>query len=231
MRKLLLPLALAALCVALPAKADQFVYGSFGQVNGQNIGITSPVNEGVSAGMIVLNGTGPNAGQTFDAWCVDLFDRLQASNIYNIVPLTTAGVGFPNPVLTTQQIAELGSLMIHGTQTTLGNTFGLNGSAAFQLAIWNVEYQGSLLDNANGVLAALVSTLVANVQPGGIWDCPGCSVELLDAPAQNQVLAFGIDATPLPGAAWLFVGGLGLLGMFSSKSKRQQKSAWDMKRA
>ena len=50
--------------------------------------------------MIVLNGTGPNAGQTLDAWCVDLFDHLQASTLYNIVPLTTAGVGFPNPILT-----------------------------------------------------------------------------------------------------------------------------------
>jgi hypothetical protein len=219
MRKLASLLALAALCVAAPAQADQFDYGSFGQINGQNITITSPNSVGVSAGMIVLNGTGPNAGQTLDAWCVDLFDHLQANAVYNIVPLTTAGVGFPNPILTQQQISELGSLMIHGTSSTLGNTFGLDGSAAFQLAIWNVEYQGSLLDNASGALAALVSVLVANVEPGGIWDCPGCSVELLDAPAQNQILAFGIDATPLPGAVWLFAGGLGLLGAFARKRK------------
>ena len=224
MKKALL-LAAAMMCIGLPAKADQFDYGSFGQINGQNITITSPTSEGVSAGMIVLNGTGPNAGQTLDAWCVDLFDHLQSNAIYNIVPLTTAGVGFPNPILTNQQIAELGSLMIHGTSSTLGDTFGLNGSAAFQLAIWNVEYQGSLLDNASGALATLVAALVANVQPGGVWDCPGCSVELLDAPAQNQVLAFGIDATPLPGAMWLFAGGLGLLGALYRKAPKP-KSAW-----
>jgi hypothetical protein len=220
MKKLLLSLAFAG-ALAMPAQAGQFDYGSFGQVNGQNITITSPNSIGVSAGMIVLNGTGPNAGQTLDAWCVDLFDHLQANAIYNIVPLTTAGVGAPNPILTNQQIAELGSLMIHGTQSTLGNTFGLDGSAAFQLAIWNVEYQGSLLDNASGALATLVAALVANVQPGGLWDCPTCSVELLDAPAQNQVLAFGVvpDATPLPGAVWLFAGGLGLLGAFTRKRK------------
>jgi hypothetical protein len=214
-------LAIASLLIAaLPAQADQFDYSSFGQVNAQNITITSPTSIGVSAGMIVLNGTGPNAGQTLDAWCVDLFDHLQTNAVYNIVPLTTAGVGFPNPILTNQQIAELGSLMIHGTQSTLGNTFGLDGSAAFQLAIWNVEYQGSLLDNASGALATLVAALVANVQPGGVWDCPGCSVELLDAPAQNQVLAFGVPSTtPLPGAAWLFMGGLGLLGAFTRKRK------------
>jgi hypothetical protein len=219
MRKLAVLLGCAALLAATPVKAGQFDYGSFSQVDPQNVTLFSPVSRGVSAGMLVLNGTGPNAGQTIDAWCVDVFDTLFSSAIYNIVPLTTAGVGFPNPVLTNQQIAELGSLMIHGTQSTLGNTFGLDGSAAFQLAIWNVEYQGSLLDNASGALATLVAALVANVQPGGIWDCPGCSVELLDAPAQNQVLAFGVDATPLPGAVWLFAGGLGLLGAFTRKRK------------
>jgi hypothetical protein len=220
MKNYLLPL-LALGALVGPAQADQFDYGSFGQINGQNITITSPNSVGVSAGMIVLNGTGPNAGQTLDAWCVDLFDHLQANAVYNIVPLTTAGVGFPNPILTPQQLSELGSLMIHGTSSTLGNTFGLDGSAAFQLAIWNVEYQGSLLDNASGALATLVAALVANVQPGGIWDCPTCSVDLLDAPAQNQVLAFGIipDATPLPGAVWLFAGGLGLLGAFTRKRR------------
>jgi hypothetical protein len=212
MKKIAKAALLAASILSLPvaAQADQFDYGSFGEINGQNITITSPTSVGVSAGMIVLNGTGPNAGQTLDAWCVDLFDHLQSSAIYNIVPLTNAGAGFPNPILTNQQISELGSLMVHGTTSVLGNTFGLNGSAAFQLAIWNIEYQGSLLDNASGALATLVAQLVANVQPGGVWDCPGCSVELLDAPAQNQVLAFGVPSeTPLPAAFWLFGSGLG----------------------
>ena len=32
--------------------------------------------------------------------------------------------------------------------------------------------------------------------------------------------------TPLPGAVWLFAGGLGLIGMMSSSRKRKAKSAW-----
>ena len=203
------------------AQATQFDYSSFAEVNGQNITITSPVAEGVSAGMIVLTGTGPNAGQTIDAWCVDLFNHLQTSAIYNIVPLTNAGSGPPNPILTNQQISELGSLMVHGTTSVLGNTFGLDGSAAFQLAIWSVEYGGALLDSASGPLATLVSALVANVQPGGVWDCPGCSVELLDAPAQNQVLAFGVPSeTPLPAAFWLFGSGVGGAALLMRRRKK-----------
>jgi len=216
-------LAMSMLSLPVAAQASQFDYGSFSEVNGQNVTIFSPINEGVSAGMIVLNGAGPNAGQTIDAWCVDLFDRLQTSALYNIVPLTNAGAGFPNPTLTNQQISELGSLMIHGQSSVLGNTFGLDGSAAFQLAIWNVEYQGSLLDNASGALATLVAQLVANVQPGGVWDCPGCGVELLDAPAQNQVLAFGTE-TPLPAAIWLFGSGVGGAALLMRR-RRKEKTA------
>ena len=54
----------------------------------------------------------------------------------------------------------------------LGNTFGFDGSAAFQLAIWSIEYPGNLSDDASGPLAALVTQLVANVQSGGDLGLP-----------------------------------------------------------
>lgn len=43
-------------------------------------------------------------------------------------------------------------------------------------------------------------------------------------------LATFANETPLPGAVWLFVGGLGVLGMVGRKRKKQ-KTAWDMARA
>ena len=34
--------------------------------------------------------------------------------------------------------------------------------------------------------------------------------------------------TPIPGAVWLFGGGLGLFAMFSGRRKRKQKSVWEV---
>ena len=186
MKTLSLLTAAVVMLAAAPATADQFDYGSFSVINQQNITFTLPLARTGGAGEIVLHGTGPNAGQTLDAWCIDLFDNLASSSIYNIVPLTNAGGRFV--------------------------TFfdWRRASAAFQLAIWNIEYQGDLLDNASGALATLVAVLVSRVQPGGIWECPGCSVDQLDVLPQNQVLAFGVPSeTPLPSAMLLFATGIG----------------------
>ena len=220
MKKLMMLPAAALLFAAVPAKADQFDYSTFAVFQGQNITITSPTSITADAGMIVLTGTGANLGQTLDAWCVDLFHTLETNQIYNIVPLTTAGSGAPNPTLTTTEISQMGALMLRAAADTPGDIFGANTSTAFQLAIWSIEFQGTLLDNASGPLASLVTQLVANVSTGGIWECDTCTVDLLDAPAGNQVLAFGVEPTPLPGAVWLFAGGLGLLGGMVGRRKK-----------
>ena len=225
MKKLMMLSAAALLFAAAPAKADQFDYSTFSVFQGQNITITSPTSITADAGMIQLVGTGANLGTTLDAWCVDLFHMLETNQIYNIVPLTTAGSGAPNPTLTTTEISQMGALMLRAAADTPGDIFGANTSTAFQLAIWSIEFQGTLLDNASGPLATLVTQLVANVSAGGIWECDACTVDLLDAPAGNQVLAFGVNPAPLPGAVWLFAGGLGLLGMVGRK-RRTRASAF-----
>jgi hypothetical protein len=218
MKKLLMLSAAAMLAAVLPAKASQFDYSGFSVFQGQNITITSPTHVTADTGMIVLTGAGLQSGDTLDAWCVDLFHDLAGSAIFNIVPLTTAGSGAPNPSLTAAQINEMGTLMLRGAADTPGDAFGANTSTAFQLAIWGTEFGGTLLDNANGPLVTLVEQLIINAALGGVWYNPNSAVDLLDAPNGNQVLAFGVE-TPLPGALALFAGGLGVLG-FAARRKR-----------
>jgi hypothetical protein len=228
MKKLLILSAAALLFAAAPAKADQFDYGSFSVFQGQNITITSPTGVTADTGLILLQGAGAQSGITLDAWCVDLFHELAGSSIYNIVPLTTAGSGAPNPMLTAAQINQMGTLMVRGDADTPGDVFGANTSAAFQLAIWSVEYGGTLLDNANGPLAMLVTQLDINAAPGGIWFDPNSTVELLDAPASNQVLGIGTTAVAVP-APIVGAGLPGMIGalavMFGLHRRRRQQLA------
>ena len=227
MKHLAMLSATAMLLFALtPAKADQFDYGNFSVFQGQNITISSPTSIEADTGLIMLQGAGAQSGVTLDVWCVDLFHLLQGSGIYNIVPLTTAGSGAPNPMLTAAQINQMGTLMLRGDADTPGDVFGADTSAAFQLAIWSVEYGGTLLDNANGPLATLVTQLDINAAPGGIWFDPNSTVDLLDAPASNQVLAVGLIApVPAPIAGAGIPGMIFALGMLAFMGRRRRASA------
>ena len=226
MRQLLIPavaaLALATGCSGM-AKADTFQYSSISVFQGLNITLTGPNSIEADTGQIRLVGAGANAGTTDDVWCVDVFDELQPSGIYNIVPLTTAGSGGSNPPLTAAQINTMATLMIKGNALTPGDGEGPLTSVAFQLAIWSAEYGGALLDNASSVpnLSALVSQLVTNAEVGGIWYDPNNTVNLLDAAPANQVLAFGVPG-PVVGAGLpgLIAGCLALLGL--QRRRRQQ---------
>jgi hypothetical protein len=222
MRKILL-LAALGLMAAMPAKAATFQYDAVAVPLGQNVGISGVRNAEVDAGQVVLTGSGADAGQFADVWCVDLLDNLQSSSIYNLTPLTTAGVGGANPTLTSTQISEMGSLMINGDKDVLDNAEGPDGSIAFQLAIWSVEYGAAFSDNANSIIQTIVASLISDVSPGGKFFCPNCGVELFDAAEQNQVMGTGITPTPIPGALSLFAGGLAMFGLVGRRKRKQQK--------
>src|SRR5262249_37816125 len=154
-----------------------FQYGSYSVVNEQGITIYTPNSVSGGAGEIVLHGSGPNAGQTILAWCLDVYTYLQSSGTYTISPLTTAGSGSPNPTLTTTQIGEIGALMSHGE--ALINT-GSNVSAATQLAIWEVEYGASFTSNGiSSSVSNLAATYVTDVT-NGTWVADN-NVSLLSA--------------------------------------------------
>ena len=179
-------------------------------------------------GQIVLHGAGANINELQAAWCVDIYDFLTHSGTYTIGPLTTAGSGGSNPSLSTAQISQIGSLMVHGTALINTDT---NVSAATQLAIWMVEYGiGFTYSGVASAVETLALQYVAKLTTE--WDCPTCTVTLLSL-AGDQNLGYGSDltkggespTTPLPAALPLFASGLGALGLLSWRRKRKNAAA------
>jgi len=206
------------------SRADSFQYSSFSATNEQFIQITSPINAAGGMGQIVVQGSGPNSGQTLLAWCLDIYHSDVSSGIYNISPLTTAGSGGLNPPLTTNQISEIGSLMLHGN-ALIATSSNTDLSAANQLAIWLVEYGSAF--QYTGVTTSVTNlalTLISFVDsPSGQWYCSDCRVNLFSE-ANVQTLGTGFEA-PLPGALPLFGSGLVALGLLGLRKKRPRRTA------
>ena len=203
------------------AYATTFQYDSYSTINAQTINVLSPTVGYGEMGQLILNGAGPNSGQTLTAWCLDVSVYLTTSGTYTLGPLTTAGAGGSNPALTTGQISEIGSLMLNGLSSDT------NSSAATQLAIWMLEYGSEF--NYSGVssaVTALALTYESNVMPGGEWYCPNCTVTLLSS-LGDQSLGYALPtggggtlpAVPLPTT------GLGALGLLGWRRKKKAITA------
>jgi hypothetical protein len=207
------------------ASAATFTYSSYSVANPQNITILTPNNVVGAAGQITLVGSGANAGETLQAWCLDVFTYLTGSSTYQISSLTTAGAGSPNPSLTTTQIAQIGALMVNGN--ALINT-ATDVSAAIQLAIWQTEYGGSFTySGVSSAVTNLANAYLANVGTGGIWSGGSYGITLLSAPG-NQTLGYAsgdqngeLTPTPLPAAWLMMVSGLAGIGYVARRRKQQ----------
>jgi hypothetical protein len=207
------------------ASATTFQYDGYNIINAQTINVLSPTVAYGEMGQLILNGAGPNSGQTLPAWCLDISTNLTTSGTYTVGPLTTAGSGGSNPALTAGQISEIGSLMLNGLSSDT------NSSAATQLAIWMLEYGSNFsYSGVSSVVTALALTYENNVMPGGKWYCPNCTVTLLSSQGdQNLGYALpqgsgNISAVPLPATLPLFATGLGALGLLGWRRKRKAKN-------
>jgi len=217
---------LFAVVLARPdlACASTFTYSSYSVANPQNITILTPNNVVGAAGQITLVGSGANAGQTLQAWCLDVFTYLAGSQTYQISSLTTAGAGSPNPALTSTQIAQIGALMANGS--ALINT-STNVSAAIQLAIWQTEYGSSFtFSGLSSAVSNLANTYLANVAAGGIWSNSNYGVTLYTA-SGDQSLGSPVGTqgntavTPLPASWIMMMSGLAGLSYIFRRRKKQ----------
>jgi len=227
--RIALPLVVAALVAgANVASATTFTYSSYSVTNEQNITILTPNSISGGAGQITLIGSGADAGVDIPAWCLDIYVYLTNSGSYTTLgSLTTAGTGSPNPTLTSAQIGQIGSLIVHGDALISNpSTNSTYVSAAIQLAIWEIEYEftthGLTFDSVP--YSSLATQYVTDVT-GGTW-APDPDVLLLipsGGDQTNQTLAYAAF-TPLPSTWTLLLIGLAGLGFFAYRGTRNRSA-------
>lgn len=218
MLKMLLLSAAASLALAGPSLADTFTYSGFSVTPGLPVTVTDlslGINEQVQGGEITLTGSGPNLGQDLMAWCVDLIGQLQQTGTYNIVPFTSGSTGNGNPSLGALTVTEMASAMLAA---------GLNDNPlATQLAIWRIEYGSDLsFSSSNAIVGGdivLSQALALDAESGGSQFNPTASLDLLDAPLTDQVLAVPRAAVPLPASLAFFGSGLIALGWLRNRRR------------
>lgn len=140
-----LPLAAAIVATTFSAQSASADVGYTGYSwIGDNIHITSPHDVSGGAGQIKLTGVTGYASNTILAWCLDIYDFLQASGTYALqgqlgAPYNDNRIGGlileGNGYIAQAQAAVGGKLTINGVQYDTADI-----SAATQVAIWSVEY-------------------------------------------------------------------------------------------
>ncbi len=227
MKKLLFATVSTLALFTASANADTFQADSFSQPNGaQNVTLTlGPLSKTVSAGEVNLHQNIPALDVL--VWCLDLQDNLFVPYTYN-VSMYTPGQnlpGLPAGGLDAGQVRQIASLILKGL--TLGGADAGQDDAATQLAIWKVEYGAAL--SFQGLSAGLQNRLnleLADSLPGGILDCPTCSLKIFsdDVVAPNQAMATVVNAVPGPvvGAG---IPGVIAAGMFMVGLARRRRQA------
>ena len=225
--------AAAVLGFGSTARADSFQADSFSQPNGaQNVTLTlGPISKTVSAGEVDLHQNNP----TLDVlvWCLDVKDTLFVPYLYTVNTFTPgqnipALPGLPAGGLNAGQARQIASLVLRGL--SLGGADAGQDDAAVQLAIWSVEYEFAGGITFSGLSAGLSTRLaleLADSTPGGILDCPTCSIKIFsdDVSAPNQAMVTAVNAVPGP------VAGAGIPGIIAAGAfmvglaRRRRKTA------
>jgi hypothetical protein len=170
-----------------------------------------PLSKTVSAGEVNLHQNNPALDVL--VWCLDVQDNLFVPYTYNVTSYTPGQnlPGLPAGGLDAAQIRQIASLILKGL--TLGGADANQDDAATQLAIWRVEYGNAI--SFSGLSAGLQNRMnleLADSSPGGILDCPTCTLLLFtdDVVAPNQAMATVVNAVPGP------VAGAGIPGIIAA---------------
>jgi hypothetical protein len=192
---------------------------------------TPAVSGGASAGADDISITDQQAGTTLgnlEAWCVDVTHYLNTSPDSNFSIPTDGGASYFASIYGANGQTIVNRLDLLASNTLAqGQVNSAAAAAAFQLAVWDIVY-----DNPNvsgGGFAA--STRDANVNSEASRFLTETShpvdmalTALINSPADSQSLIV-FSAVPLPAAGWLFLSGLGGLGILACRGRRSPASA------
>ena len=220
MRKLLLATTALLALAAVPAKADTFTAIDYTVLGGQNVFLTSPKAENVSAGEIHLIG----AGNTFmDVWCLDVFDNIVKPYTYDINVYHAGDVRPGIQVLDAATLRQIAALMY------LGDTGSGVNKAAIQLAIWRTEYGALFGSNASGALLADETSYLTKTSFGGVFDRGDLVLTVLTDDPQISSQAFGnvtlAAAAPEPATWFMMILGFVGVGGLAMRRKGQLRLA------
>ncbi|HEY2243475.1 MAG TPA: hypothetical protein VGH47_04525 [Xanthobacteraceae bacterium] len=209
----------ALLFGSLSAQAGTFDATSFSVIGGENVSMTSPKVQTVSAGEVTLSGPSGN----IDVWCVDLLDVISLPYLYS-TGVYVPGSSVPGmPTLDATQTHDVADLIENGQGTGATN-------AEIQVAIWEILYGSNFVPvGLTAPFSAEVATLIG--ESGTLLNCPDCSLQVFtDAPTVvSQSFADVVVApTPIPGALLLFGSGLiGLVGAGYGAKRKLPRSAFN----
>jgi hypothetical protein len=232
---LALPVIGALVAGGSVASAATFDYNGYSVVNEQTIQLLTPNNIYGGMGEVTLNGTGANATQTLNVWCLDIFIYLLGSDTYNEGLLTingATGSSF-NPTLKPKQIGEIGALMANANSLISANT---DASAAIQIAIWKIEYPDLSYNGVNNDTIKLANLYYKYALLGtGSWAAVSNVTWLTSILGQNENQDMGFvdtdlyrtssNPTPLPSTWTMMIAGFAGFGYFAYRGSKKHSSA------
>ncbi|NIJ07356.1 hypothetical protein FHS31_000952 [Sphingomonas vulcanisoli] len=229
--------------------------GSAGSLNGtvhaDATSTKSALTEDAAIGRILLTGT-TSSGQSFsyDSFCVDLYDWLNAPATFTGDTLSSLGLSTTQNTQLTNLLANIDSYITTGSNSGVASSStgsAAERSAAAQLAVWEIVAEttnvysvdgttsgkGSFyvsnvsnVDNISATSLADAAQLLSNVKSGYWTNSSGVQVALVRSTGNQTQVVYGanaanvLSAIPEPASWGMMVLGFGVLGTALRRTKR-----------
>lgn len=223
-------LLLAGQAAALPINVSGFAYGSVQATVAKtsnnppqfpSLGSTT-VNAG---GFSAFIGASPSSTLV---WCADIFNTISIPGTYTYLPAQGGGVVFGAATSN-----RLGVLATGALSAVTGNANNPNDSAAFQLAVWEILYEGNnpLTLGAGDFTATSAAVATANnwlaAINSGAWTANSFAVDVYlkgqtvtgQTERTQDLLTFRRVPVSEPGSFALLLMGAGLAGVIVARRR------------